>query len=91
LRESGLSVPAGVDPIEDLSPLDPRYRIAEHHLFDVVEAASPQLRHLTYGVLPAGFQQILPHEGGAVPLEPGHRYEISLAGRDEASFAFEAP
>jgi hypothetical protein len=56
-----------------------------------VERAHPALRRLTYGVLPPGFQQILPGEGGAVPLESGHRYEIQLIGRDEAAFEFEAP
>lgn len=91
LENAGLSIPPGADPIEDLSPLDPRYRIAEHHLLDVVERANPAVRRLTYGVLPPGFQQILPDEGNAVPLESGHRYELLLFGRDEASFEFEAP
>jgi hypothetical protein len=91
LHTAGLRITAGVDPIEDLSPLDPRYRMAEHYLMDVVEAANPELRHLTYGVLPAGFQQILPEAGGAVPLETGRRYEISPWGRDEASLEFVAP
>jgi hypothetical protein len=91
LLNAGVSVPAGVDPIEDLSPLDPRYRIAERHLLDVVEAANPEVRHLTYGVLPSGFQQIIPESGAPVALKPGHRYEILLCGRDEASLEFLAP
>lgn len=91
LQNAGLSIPRGADPIEDLSPLDPRYRIAEHHLLDVVARANPTVRRLTYGVLPPGFQQILPEKGNAVPLESGHKYELLLVGRDEASFEFEAP
>ena len=91
LQSAGLSIAPGTDPIEDLSPLDPRYTIAERHLLDVVERASPPVRRLTYGVLPPGFQQILPHDGSALPLEPGHRYELFLVGRDELSWEFQAP
>jgi hypothetical protein len=93
LRGAGLSIPPDVDPIEDLSPLDPRYRIAEHRLLDEVEASHPELRRLVYGKLPAGFHQVLPHEGNAVALEPGRRYELRLFGSSDdevGSVQFEA-
>lgn len=90
LSAAGLSVPPGIDPIEDLAPTDPRYRIAEHHMLDVVARGIIELTTLIYGVVPPGFGQVIPEEGGAVALEGGHSYEIEVSGQENGSLVFAA-
>jgi hypothetical protein len=90
MSAAGLRVPQGVDPIEDLPPTDPRYRIAEHHMLDMVEQGRVELSSLVYGVVPPGFAQITPDESSAMALEAGHRYEITISGEEPGSLVFAA-
>jgi hypothetical protein len=90
MRASGLQVPPGVDAIEDLSPTDPRYRVAEHQILDMVEQGSLNVRTLIYGVVPSGFLQVTPSQGSAAALEAGHVYELHVWGEEEGSLVFTA-
>jgi hypothetical protein len=90
LRSAGLELPPGVDAIEDLSPTDPRYRVAEHQILDMVDQGSVKLGTLIYGVVPSGFVQVTPSRGSAAELEPGHGYELHVWGEEEAFLDFTA-
>jgi hypothetical protein len=90
MRASGLQLPAGVDPIEDLSPSDPRYRVAEHQILDIVEHSSVSVGTLVYGVVPTGFVPVAPSEGRAEALEVGHAYELHVSGEEEGFLVFTA-
>ena len=63
-----------IDPIEDLSPSDPRHQEAIAVRESLV-SAFPELGAVTYGVVPDGFRQTTP-ERGVTALVPGQSYNL---------------
>jgi hypothetical protein len=90
LHAARLTLPGGMEPLADFDPEDPRYRIAKEIMDDGFRAASTELRSLTYGSIPGGFEQTTPEQGAAVGLVPGRRYKVVLLGRDFGSLVFAA-
>jgi hypothetical protein len=90
LRAARLTVPEGMSPLTDFLPSDPRFATAKQLRDEDYLTASTDLRSLTYGVVPAGFEQSIPEHGGACRLEPGHTYEVVVLGRAFGTLLFEA-
>jgi hypothetical protein len=91
LRSAGAHVPGGMDPLADFLPPDPRYRIARAVADEEFHSASSELRSLTYGVVPEGFEQTIPEVGPPRRLLPGHTYKVVVLGRDFGTLVFTAP
>jgi hypothetical protein len=90
----GMAASAGLDPLEDLPPDDPRHQAALRARDELVESTQIPLRTLSYGTVPSGFRQGMPASGPAPELVRGGRYTIHVCGRglsDYGSLEFESP
>ena len=75
-----------IDPLEDLPSTDPRHRRALQERDEFEERTLILLGDVTYGVVPAGFRQVLPQVGPAPSLKGGGSYGIHVMGAGMAGY-----
>ena len=83
-REVRLSV-----EIENVATAE-QWEEAQLHLAGASTEFGVALDRVTYGVVPAGFQQILPEGAAPESLAPGRRYCVTVVAQAVAAVAFTA-